>query len=368
MTTVREFHDEAMRLAHLAVVARHGQDWAHAQELSRQAYEYEVQAADLIPEAAASEPTRSILYRSAASLAFQCKEFGIAQRLIAKGLSGYPPPRVEQELKDLYEQINFESHLQVRGVTLDNEDFQLSMQGSSVGYGTILYPEFHNRIVATRLLLDRTIQRVMGAKYQRTGRVAKVFRPFIPALSIPRASSFAITIKLTVSHDEPVPMFITASEVIDEVISCIDLVNSSSEHELRDRIRDDSYYRNFLALTRSLAPDGENIKLVGFTSLRNTVSLTRIHSQIEFAPEVERVPPSLLPRIDVRFHGIMDMASGKSGQESIGLTTDEGQEFTIIVEEGLEDLVRTYFKQFVVVSGVADGTRIYLRDLQPSSE
>jgi len=114
MKSVRELHDKAIELAQLALVARQSGDLSKAENLAYQAYEYEVQAADLVPEGKSSEPTRSILYRSAASLAYQCKEFQIAQRLIAKGLSGYPPPQIEQELKDLYEQINFEYHLQIR--------------------------------------------------------------------------------------------------------------------------------------------------------------------------------------------------------------------------------------------------------------
>ncbi|MEW6227282.1 MAG: hypothetical protein AB1700_04200 [Bacillota bacterium] len=109
MDSVRELHDKAMKLAQLAIAARHSQDFERAEQLARQAYEHEAQAAELIPLAESSEPTRSILYRSAASLAYQCKEFHIAQRLIVKGLSGYPPPEIEQELKDLYEQVSFKN-------------------------------------------------------------------------------------------------------------------------------------------------------------------------------------------------------------------------------------------------------------------
>lgn len=115
MDSVRELHDKAMKLAQLAMVARHSQDFKRAEQLARQAYEYEAQAAELIPLAESSEPTRSVLYRSAAWLAYQCKEFTVALKLIQKGLSGFPPPEIEQELKDLLknlcEQVNFENRL-----------------------------------------------------------------------------------------------------------------------------------------------------------------------------------------------------------------------------------------------------------------
>ena len=182
-----------MRLANLAMVARHNQDWEQAWTLTREAYMYEAQAAELIPEGKSSEPTRSILYRSAASLAYQCKEFSIAVRLIAKGLSGFPPPQIEQELKDLYEQISFVDHLQVRGVILADEDFQLSMRGKSVGLGTIFYDEFLRRIRATRTIIERTVQRIMGATYQRY-RPVPMYRPFFQYSQLLSRIVFAIPI------------------------------------------------------------------------------------------------------------------------------------------------------------------------------
>src|SRR4051794_8562732 len=128
--TVRELHDRAMQLAQDALLARGKSDVELAQSLARQAYELEAQAASMVPLDAASEPTRSILFRSAASLAYQAKELQTAQRLIAQGLCGYPPPRVERELKHLFDQINFDNHLQVsEGVELQSEDLQVAMQG-----------------------------------------------------------------------------------------------------------------------------------------------------------------------------------------------------------------------------------------------
>jgi hypothetical protein len=303
---------------------------------------YEAQAAELIPEGKSSEPTRSILYRSAASLAYQCKEFSIAVRLIAKGLSGFPTPQIEQELKDLYEQISFEDHLQVRGVTLADEDFQLSMRGKSVGLGTIFYDEFLRRIRATRTIVERTVQRIMGATYQRYGQVLKVYRPFVPVLSTAEQHSFAITIKLGVAKNEPFPLFVNASQVIDEVLINIELVNNSEENKLRKKIQQNDYYQNFLAMTLEIAPDGDKINFVGFISARRTVSLTRKRMEIEIPPEVEK---SDVERTQIRVEGVLDYATARKQSEAIGLTTEECDEYNIIVQEGLDDLVRSYFRQ-----------------------
>lgn len=365
MSKLRDLHDEAMRLANLAMVARHNQEWEKAEALARQAYEYELQAAEITPEAKESEPTRSILYRSSASLAYQFKDFASAQRLIARGLSGFPPPQVEQELKDLYEQVNFERHLQVRGVELENEDFQMSIHGQFVGWGTILYDEFLKRLRITRTLIDRTVQRVMRAPYQRSGRIAKAFRPFTPALSAARQGSFAITIRLATVKDEQIPMFVTAAQVIDEIIAGMDLVNSADERALRDRIPEEVYCRNFIALTRDLAPDGEKVNFVGFTSPRKSVGFTRLRSQIEITPEREKEGEA--ERTPIRVEGVLDFATARRKQ-AIGLTTEDGTEYNIVVQEGLDDLVRAYFRQWVVVTGLWDKKQIYLADVQASEE
>ena len=108
MSSVRELHDEAMRLAQLAQVARHNGDEQQADELARQAYQCEAQAAELVPTDEYTEPTRSILYRSAASLALQAREFDEAKRLISEGLSGNSPQQIEQEFAVLKEQVHIE--------------------------------------------------------------------------------------------------------------------------------------------------------------------------------------------------------------------------------------------------------------------
>jgi hypothetical protein len=97
---IRNFHDE-MVLAELSLVARQKGAMRRTKSLARRACRLETKAADLIPEQRTSEPTRSILYRSAASLAHQCGEIDTARCLAKKGLDGFPPPEIEQELQDL---------------------------------------------------------------------------------------------------------------------------------------------------------------------------------------------------------------------------------------------------------------------------
>jgi ferritin-like metal-binding protein YciE len=91
-------HQSAMELTERALEA---QDPEHAQVLFRQAFESERKAAELLEQFYDQEPTRSVLYRSAASLALDCGERQEARRLLQQGLEGRPPADIAQELIEL---------------------------------------------------------------------------------------------------------------------------------------------------------------------------------------------------------------------------------------------------------------------------
>ncbi|MCE7979870.1 MAG: DUF104 domain-containing protein [Caldilinea sp. CFX5] len=105
MNSVREYHDEAIRIAHLAMAALHKGNYETHKQLMQRAMSFETNAADLVPDEKTSEPTRSILYRSAASFAYQAGEYQEAERLIFKGLSGYPPVHIKQQLLEVQQMV-----------------------------------------------------------------------------------------------------------------------------------------------------------------------------------------------------------------------------------------------------------------------
>jgi len=93
-----------MRLVDEADSARRNGNVAVSRERLRQAFDLERQAADLVAGDLTQEPTRSVLHRSAASLALDCGALREAERLIAAALSGDPPDEIAEELCDLLEQ------------------------------------------------------------------------------------------------------------------------------------------------------------------------------------------------------------------------------------------------------------------------
>ena len=125
MSQIQELHKQAMDLAEMAQVAKLKNNSDLASQLSRQAFEKERLAAELIVNDLAAEPTRSILYRSAATLAIDCGEIYIAERLITTALSGNPPSEIAEELKDLFVQINIHKYFARRGVVFDESKLQI---------------------------------------------------------------------------------------------------------------------------------------------------------------------------------------------------------------------------------------------------
>jgi hypothetical protein len=119
MSQIQTLHQQAMDLAEAAAVARLRQIPEQAARLTRQAFDREAQAAALIASTLDAEPTRSLLHRSAASLAIECGELQAAERLIATALSGNPPPEIAEELKDLFIQINLNQYLKRQGIDID---------------------------------------------------------------------------------------------------------------------------------------------------------------------------------------------------------------------------------------------------------
>ncbi len=111
MKEITELHEKAMDLAEMAFIVKRN-NITESEKLFRQAFEFESQAARLMPDDPACALTRAILHRSAATLACDCREYREAERLIGAGLAGHPPEWVAEELRELYEQVRH--HLKSR--------------------------------------------------------------------------------------------------------------------------------------------------------------------------------------------------------------------------------------------------------------
>lgn len=350
MSTVRELHRQAMHLAQEALVRRESGDLAAARQFAAQALPIEIQAAELIDKAIESEPTRSILFQSAASLAFQAGDYPTAQRLVAEGLSGFPPPKVEQELKELFEQINFDSHLLVRTGALNVAQMQLAIVGQDVGFGRVTYAAFTDRLEAVMSMIRRTVRRLTGEPYRRKGPGSGLSRLFTPIISAPQPGSFSVVIELAQRSNGQQTFLTTGEQVIDQVVEGVRLVQEQQLERLELNIGDKGYFVSFLSAAQQLAPDGESVTMVGLTSAKAKVALTQPKAEI-VVPDMEIATsrPLMLdasPRGTLR--GVLDEAIARDDNQ-VGLTTQDNKTFTLFVREGMDDMVRTYFNRLVEV-------------------
>ncbi|MEO0648977.1 MAG: hypothetical protein AAFZ17_22960 [Cyanobacteria bacterium J06650_10] len=124
MHKLQEIHKKAMDLAEQADLVKLRGNATQVQGFLRQALALESEAAQMIADDLMDEPTRSVLHRSAASLAIECGELQAAEKLIARALSGTPPVEIEEELKDLFLQINVRNYLHRQGVELTESQLQ----------------------------------------------------------------------------------------------------------------------------------------------------------------------------------------------------------------------------------------------------
>ena len=144
-------HQQAMDLVEAAILERMRGNPARTEELYAEALELELAAIREMEERNdQSEPTWSVLHRSAGWMALNSHQLRRAEQLAAKGLAGDPHPEIAEELRDLLEQINANRHDGYPTVSNGNEgppspdapasEFLLP-PGSSDKLASILEPE-----------------------------------------------------------------------------------------------------------------------------------------------------------------------------------------------------------------------------------
>ena len=87
---VKDLHRRAIEIAKGAMQALNDGDKKKYYELTKESFGLEKQAALILFSNLEAEPTRSVLFRSAATLAFNCGLLGEAEHLIHCALSGNP--------------------------------------------------------------------------------------------------------------------------------------------------------------------------------------------------------------------------------------------------------------------------------------
>ncbi|MCW3084257.1 MAG: hypothetical protein JWP12_1623 [Bacteroidetes bacterium] len=274
MKTAKDFHEKAMSLYEESLVAKYKVSDKKRIELLKQAFEFEKKAAYLLIDRFDLEPTRSKLFASSATMAYQLLEFRESEKMVAHGLAGDPPEDILEELRDLFDKVNFYRHLTTRGIELSGDEFRFTLgSGDEIMKGLAKGDEVIPRIMGIEALYSRTVERMNKRPYRLHGRLPAEDNNIVQMYyKTPVAASFAIIFKIPRMKEigQPeIPAMETAIPYVDEMLECMDLVNNGKIKELKDRISDESYFQSFIINARKIAPDGSNVKQVGFTVYRN---------------------------------------------------------------------------------------------------
>jgi hypothetical protein len=365
---IKAIHRAAMEANEAAIFARRSGDHKQFEVLVKEAFELEKSAAEMLRNDLQAEPTRGILYRSAATLAKECGFFHEAETLIYTGLSGSPVSSVEVELQDLLEEVSFHRHLQLRDIVLGEDEIQLAVTGKSIGFGVAPAGLVASIVQKTESLLYRIAERKSSRPYRERGaRDARIAEGVELFMAAPRAACFALTLRVGEKTQASLPGLSPSQEIVDELIECLDLYNKGDQVALRTRITEDAYLRNFVGLADSIRPDGERIATVGFTSLRRgkakSVALRpAVNLQSVTFPASGRSQPT---KQDVNegltITGILLMADAKKKLPRIEIVGDGGNSEKIIVPEGMmSDIVRPLWEKKVQVLVNKRGSKFYL--------
>jgi hypothetical protein len=100
-----ELHDKAMLIMNDAYLLKNANKCAEAKAKLAEACALELKSAARVVKLPESEPSRSILYLCAASLAWHAENFDLAERLIGEGMSEFTPQSLKIDFLRLHDDV-----------------------------------------------------------------------------------------------------------------------------------------------------------------------------------------------------------------------------------------------------------------------
>ena len=196
-------------------------------------------------------------------------------------------------------------------------------------------------------------------------------------LSVPVAASYAIRFRIGTMQqsllgiDQSVPSVELSSRVIDEFLTCIEFVSEMNLRGLREQISDDKYSRQFWLLSKDIAPDGNDIRSVGFTTSNpngdRTVKFTTPKYMLSNLDIVDSTIPS---ENSVQIRGeLLEANATKKRIGSIQVVDSSRKIHTIqLPRESVSDIVQGMFGTQVIVAAKQSKNRVILTSISKADE
>ena len=356
-TPIISLHEQAMEWADKARFARRAQDDATHDNLMQKAFELEKQAALMI-KSEESEPTRSVLHRSAASMAYRCKKYREAEWLISRALSGNPPTEIISELRRLSRKVHFQLRLEEKDVSVSEQEFSMNLDGNQIIEGLAPVDLITHRITKLKKIFWNTIRQENGLDFGSNARLKdQRYTLWVSALE---PSSIDVVLKLGVSGQMSLSNMGGFDTIFNRVMTRFHLLSQGEYDELQEHIADKEYYCNFVALAKEIAPDGDDVVTVNFGAL-----IEGQQRQVNFYRQQQDfydVPLPDLLRSENGVHttdeiitvrGILQYANSTTEHKVVKLRdTDSGVTWKIIVPDAvMKDVVQPNFDEDVKIVG-----------------
>jgi hypothetical protein len=354
-------HNEAMDMAEQAFKLVRSNP-SLSKELFSKAYYIERAIADSIKPLEQNEPSRSIFYKSAASLALNAKMYREAEITACLGLIGAGDNIELEELRDIFEQANFERHLSLKDINLEENQFQLSFTGNDVGVGYIKSSELIDRLTIFEDIAKKEVERKANKKFSSRGKSGKLLQMYPLYFSTGMTGSYRIIIQIgTTKVDNNIfgDKYEIEKEIIMSIMKKIELFNSYDLEALKKEYEDqDPYYDFFVTSMKSFAPDGERIKMIGFTtnfneteySTKLTIRKNEIRSTIELSADLMLEQDEENEIIEIT--GTLDTSKSRKSTHVFEVMSEDEKTYKFEASEGeLASIVRDNYKDIVKVRG-----------------
>ena len=362
-------HEQAMDWADKARTARRERDEDSYIKYMENAFELEKKAALMI-QSEESEPTRSVLHRSAASLAYKCKMYREAEQLISRALAGNPPSEIIGELRRLSRKVLLELRLEDKKVSVSDQEFSMNLDGNQIIEGLAPVDLITHRITKLKKIFWNTIRQTNGMAFGSTAQLKN--QKYTLWVSAWEPSSIDVVLKLGVSGQMSLSNMGGFESIFHRVMANFELLNHGDYGPLQNQIGDNEYYCNFVALAKEIAPDGDDVVTVNLGAVvegrQREVTFRRQQQQFGEVPL-----PSLLNSdngihaIDetITVRGKLQFADSMDEHKVVKLRDiDSGVTWKIIVPDAyMKDVVQPNYLEDVAIVG----KRVARKNLLPST-
>lgn len=217
------------------------------------------------------EPSRSILFRSAATLAFRLNLFRDAEVLCAHGIATkFAPISILNELRELMDSVRFHMEMEKIDQFIQPGTLNIHLRGSVVGHKIIKVSESTKRIEATRKIMTRNIERNRGQEFRVEGSPESSISREMETYSVVPENGDSFISLMFGSISPQGTLFPTGMawvpQAASDLIKGINSISSGNWELFENLIPQKAYRENFLGWARKLGPDGTNITNVGVSS------------------------------------------------------------------------------------------------------